>query len=130
MSYMQPPVAFDYVAASSVRCRKDNILIRWLPAPELSKSGLVALPRADFSREIEGKLAEVVSVGPGPAYERKCTTCGHPLNPFELGVKVGDTVIVDSPKCGEIVYVNGIEHRIVREAELLAVLEEDDETHT
>ncbi len=121
---MSSPIAFDYVSASSVRCRKDNVLIKWIEAPDTTKSGLVALPRADYARDIDGKLAEVVSVGPGPAYERKCESCGHPLNPFRMGVNVGDQVIVDNKRCGELVYVNGIEHRIVREAELLAVVEE------
>jgi co-chaperonin GroES (HSP10) len=40
-----------------------------------------------------------------------------------MEVNPGDRVIADGQQPGELVYVNGVEHRMVREAELLAVLE-------
>lgn len=118
------PVATDYVSAAHIRPRADNVLVKWVKPPEMTKSGLVALPKADFARDIDGKLAEVVSVGPGPSYKRKCDTCGQPRDRFAMAVNVGDKVIVDNRYCGELVFVNGEEHRIVREAEILGVIEE------
>lgn len=119
------PVATDYVHAEAIRCRNDNLVIAFCAAKETTDSGLVALPRADYAREIDGRLAEVLAVGPGPAYGSKCASCGSPKTPFDMAVRPGAKVIVDGKLCGELVFINGRECRIVRQAEILAVVEED-----
>ncbi len=123
MSTKLDPVDFDYISAEQVRCRNDNVLVRYEELPETTASGLVALPRSDYAREIDGKAAVVVGVGDGPSYKSNCEKCGKPRYPFGMSVKPGDRVIVDGKNRGERIWVNGIEHRLVREAELLAVLE-------
>ncbi len=112
----------DYISAQKLRVRNDNIAVRWAPLPDATPSG-IALPRSDYSREIDGRLAIVVAVGDGPAYSRKCEHCGTPRDPYPMEVKVGDRVIVDGRLVGEIILFEGEECRIVRQAELLAVVE-------
>ncbi len=118
-------VDYDYVSGGAVRPRNDNVVIKLEALPEFSKSGLVAMPRSDFTREIDGRAAVVVAVGDGQSYKANCDKCGRPRYPFGMGVKPGDRVIVDNKNCGERVFMNGEEMRIVREAELLAVVEAD-----
>jgi co-chaperonin GroES (HSP10) len=113
----------DYISGAQFRPRNDNVLIKWAPIPETTPSGLLALPKSDYAREIDGKLAVVVAVGDGPAYTRKCVHCGHPLDPYAMEVKPGDRVIVDGRLVGEIIVFEGQECRVVRQAELLAVVE-------
>lgn len=121
------PHAYDYVSAEHVRPRADNVLIRWAFESETTPSGLVALPKARDRRSIDGRLAIVVSAGDGPSPTRNCQHCGHALNPYPMGVRPGDVVVADGSQCGELLYVNGIEHRLVREAELLEVWEPETE---
>jgi co-chaperonin GroES (HSP10) len=113
---------FEYVEGD-VQPRNDNVLIRWEEIPETTESGLVALPRNDYARAIDGRAAIVVAAGPGPSYSAKCGECGKAKNPYPMGVKPGDRVIVDGRQVGEVIFVDGVEHRLVREAELLAVVE-------
>ena len=114
---------YDYIDAERIRPRNDNVLIRWANTPETTPSGLVALPANDNSRDIDGRLAVVVAVGEGPSYTTYCNKCCMPRHPHKMQVQVGDKVIADGRKVGELLYVNGLEHRMVRENELLAVVE-------
>jgi len=119
-----PSVHYTYEYVSGrIRPRNDNVLVKWEELPETTASGLVALPRNDYSRHIDGRAAIVVAVGDGPSYKAKCERCNRPRYPFPMGVKEGDRVIVDGRRVGEVVYVDGVEMRIVRECELLAVVE-------
>ena len=121
-----PSVHYDYEYVSGrVRARNDNVLIRWEELPETTSSGLVALPGLDFARAIDGRAAIVVSCGPGPSYAANCKECGKPKNPYPMGVQPGDRVIVDGRQVGEVIYLDGVEHRIVRENELLGVVEDE-----
>lgn len=118
-------VHYDYeYVTGTIRPRNDCVLVRWVEQPETTPSGLIALPKADYARGIDGREAIVVAVGPGPSYSANCRECGKPKNPYEMGCKPGDRVIVDGRQIGEVVFVEGVECRIVREAELLAVVEE------
>jgi co-chaperonin GroES (HSP10) len=126
-AYVPPAIAYDHVTAESVRCRNDSVLIRWAELPDTTPSGLVALPKLDCARDIDGRLAVVVAAGPGPSYTSKCPTCEKPRGPlFQMDVKPGDKVIADGRMVGELLYIDGVEHRMVRLAELLAVVEDDD----
>lgn len=115
------PVAYDYISAERIRCRNDSVLIRWEEGPEMTAGGIV-IPRNTRTKAIEGRIGIVVSCGPGPSYSSKCPTCEKPRSPYGMEVNPGDRVIADGQQPGELVYVNGVEHRMVREAELLAVL--------
>ena len=112
----------DYIAGERIRPRNDNLVVKWAPLPDATPSG-IALPRSDYSRSIDGRLAVVVAVGDGPAYTRKCEHCGAPKDPYPMEVNVGDNVIVDGKLVGEVIMFEGEECRIVRQAELLAVID-------
>jgi chaperonin GroES len=88
----------------------DNIVIKPAQAEEKSAGGIL-LPDAAKEKPIKGT---VVAVGPG-----RVLKTGKRLEP---GVKVGDVVLYGK-YAGNDIKIDGVEHKIVREAELLAKVE-------
>jgi chaperonin GroES len=88
----------------------DRIVILPNKAEEKTKSGIF-LPEAAKEKPLMGK---VVAVGPG-----KMTDDG---NRAALGVKVGD-IVVYGKYAGTEIDIDGAEHMICRESELLGVVE-------
>ena len=93
-----------------LRPLQDRVIVRQSEAEEKTKSGIV-LPDAAKEKPTKGK---VVSVGPG-----KLDDNGKPM---ELGVRVGDEVYYGKYS-GTDVEVNGEKFVILRESDLLGVLE-------
>lgn len=88
----------------------DRVVLVREDAPETTPSGLVLAPNA---RE-KSNRAKVVAVGPGRVSDEG--------NIVRTSVQVGQTVLIGK-WAGDIVQLDGTEHLIVREADILAVVE-------
>ena len=87
----------------------DRVVIQMVESEETTKSGIV-LPG---SAKEKPQVAEVVAVGPGAVVDGKTV-------PME--VKVGDKVLI-SQYAGTTVKLDGKENIIVRQSDILAVVE-------
>lgn len=87
----------------------DRVVVKMVETEETTKSGIV-LPG---SAKEKPQIAEVVAVGPGAKEDGK-------IVPME--VKVGDKVIM-SKYAGTEVKMDGVEYTIVKESDILAIVE-------
>ena len=88
----------------------DNVVIKATVAEETTKSGIVL---TSASKE-KPQIAEVVAVGPGGLVDGK---------EIKMTVKVGDKVIT-SKYSGTEVKADGVEYTIVRQGDILAIVED------
>lgn len=95
---------------TSVRPLDDRILVLPDPAEEKTKSGIF-LPEGAKEKPMTGK---VTAAGPGKLSDTGTRTA--------LSVKVGDTVLYGK-YAGTEIEIDGTKHLIVREGELLGVVE-------
>jgi len=93
-----------------VRPLADRILVKREEPSETVKGGII-IPDNAKEKPQEGK---VVAVGPGKA--------GDDGKPVKLEVKVGDRILMGKYS-GTEVKIDGIEHIIMREDDVLAVIE-------
>ncbi len=87
----------------------DRVVLKMVEAEETTKSGIIL---AGSAKE-KPQVAEVIAVGPGGNVEGKEVT---------MYVKTGDKVIT-SKYSGTEVKVDGEEYTIVRQSDILAVVE-------
>lgn len=87
----------------------DRVVIKMVEAEETTKSGIIL---AGSAKE-KPQVAEVVAVGPGGSVEGKEVT---------MYVNVGDKVIT-SKYSGTEVKMDGVEYTIVRQSDILAIVE-------
>lgn len=87
----------------------DRVVVKMIEAEETTKSGIIL---AGSAKE-KPQVAEVVSVGPGGLVDGKEVV---------MTVKVGDHVIT-SKYSGTEIKVDGVEYTIVRQGDILAVVE-------
>lgn len=87
----------------------DRVVIKMVEAVETTKSGLILTAAAQEKPQV----AEVVAVGPGGLVDGKEVT---------MNVKPGDRVIT-SKYSGTEVKCNGEEYTIVRQSDILAIVE-------
>ena len=87
----------------------DRVVIKMVEAEETTKSGIIL---AGSAKE-KPQVAEVIAVGPGGNVEGKDVV---------MYVKAGDKVIT-SKSSGTEVKVDGEEYTIVRQSDILAVVE-------
>lgn len=87
----------------------DRVVIKTVEAEETTKSGIIL---AGAAKE-KPQVAEVVAVGPGGIVE------GKEIN---MIVKVGDKVLT-SKYSGTEVKIDGEEYSIVRQSDILAIVE-------
>lgn len=87
----------------------DRIVIKMTEAEETTKSGLIL---AAASKE-KPQIAEVVAVGPGGVIDGE---------KVEMYLKVGDKVLL-SKYAGTEVKVDDVEYTILRQSEVLAIVE-------
>lgn len=87
----------------------DRVVIKAVEAEETTKSGIIL---AGAAKE-KPQVAEVVAVGPGGMVDG---------NEVVMNVKVGDRVIT-SQYAGNPVKVDGVEFSIVRQSDILAIVE-------
>jgi len=93
----------------NIRPLSDRVLIKRLEAEETTKSGILL---SGASKE-KPQEAEVIAVGPGKVEDGK---------EIKMEVKVGDIVLFSKYSGSEIKY-EGTEYIILKEDELLAVIE-------
>lgn len=87
----------------------DRVVLKSVEAEETTKSGIILTAASKEKPEI----AEVVAVGPGGVVDG---------NQVEMIVKVGDKVIT-AKYAGTEVKVDGEEYSIVRQADILAIVD-------
>ena len=87
----------------------DRVVIKLVAAEEKTKSGLILTASAQEKPQV----AEVVAVGPGGMIDGDVV---------KMEVKVGDHVIT-SKYSGTEVKVDGVEYTIVRQNDILAIVE-------
>ncbi|MBE6792601.1 MAG: co-chaperone GroES [Ruminococcaceae bacterium] len=87
----------------------DRVVIKMVEAEETTKSGIIL---AGSAKE-KPQIAEIVAVGPGGVVDGKEVT---------MHVKVGDRVLI-SRYAGNEVKVDGIEYTILRQDDILAIVE-------
>ncbi len=87
----------------------DRVVLKSVEAEETTKSGIILTAAAQEKPEI----AEVVAVGPGGIVDG---------NEVSMIVRVGDKVIT-AKYSGTTVKVDGVEYSIVRQSDILAVVE-------
>ena len=87
----------------------DRIVIKMTEAEETTKSGLIL---ASASKE-KPQIAEVVAVGPGGMVDGE---------KIDMYLKVGDKVLL-SKYAGTEVKVDDVEYPILRQSEVLAIVE-------
>lgn len=92
-----------------IRPLADRVVIKMVEAEETTKSGIILTGSAKEKPQV----AEVVAVGPGGLVEGK---------EVEMIVKVGDKVLT-SKYAGTEVKLDGEECTIVRQSDILAVVE-------
>ena len=87
----------------------DRVVIKNVEAEETTKSGIILAAAAKEKPEI----AEVVAVGPGGLVDG---------NEVKMTLKVGDKVLI-SKYAGTEVKVDGVEYSILRQSDVLAIVE-------
>lgn len=90
----------------------DHVLVKRLEAEEKTAGGIL-LP--DTAKEKQ-QIGEVIAVGPGKLNEKNGEL-------IPLSVKVGDKVVF-SKYAGSEVKIDGEEHSLMRESEILAILKD------
>lgn len=87
----------------------DRVVVKLVEAEEKTKSGIILTAAAKEKPEV----AEVIAVGPGGMVDGK---------EVKMTVKKGDKVIT-SKYAGTEVKVDGVEYTIVKQSDILAVVE-------
>ena len=87
----------------------DRVVVKAVEAEETTKSGIILAAAAKEKPQI----AEIVAVGPGGVVDGK---------EIKMNVKVGDKVLI-SKYAGNEVKVDGVEYSIIRQSEILAIVE-------
>lgn len=97
----------------NIRPLADRVVIKQVEAEETTKSGIILTAAA----QEKPSIAEIVAVGPGGVVDGK---------EVEMFVKVGEKVLI-SKYSGTEVKVDGQEYSIVRQDDILAVVESVEE---
>ena len=87
----------------------DKVVVKMVEAEETTKSGIIL----SGSAKEKPQVAQVVAVGPGGMVDG---------NEVVMNVKVGDKVITGKYS-GTEVKVDGVEYTIVKQSDLLAIVE-------
>ena len=87
----------------------DRVVLKAVEAEETTKSGIILTSSA----QEKPSIAEVVEVGPGGMVDG---------NEVVMSVKVGDKVIT-SKYSGTEVKIDGVEYSVVRQNDILAIVE-------
>jgi chaperonin GroES len=87
----------------------DRVVIKMAEVEETTKSGIIL---AGSAKE-KPQIAEIVAVGPGGVVDGK---------EIKMELKVGDKVLI-SKYAGTEVKIDGVEYSILRQSDVLAVVE-------
>lgn len=88
----------------------DRVLVKMVEAEQTTKSGIIL----NSGSQEKPQIAEVVAVGPGGIIDGE---------KVEMNVKIGDKVITGKYTGTEVKY-QGIDYIIVRQSDVLAIVEE------
>ena len=88
---------------------QDRVVIKMLEAEETTKGGIILTSSAQEKPQV----AEIVAVGPGGVVDGEKVV---------MEVKVGDKVLI-SKYAGTEVKVDGVEYTILRQSDVLAIVE-------
>ena len=94
----------------TIRPLVDRVVIKSVEAEETTKSGIILTAAA----QEKPAIAEIIAVGPGGMVDGK---------EVKMFVNVGDKVLI-SKYCGTEVKIDGVEYSIVRQDDILAVVED------
>jgi chaperonin GroES len=94
----------------AVKPLEDRVLVKPMDPETKTASGLY-LPESSKEKPVKG---EVIAVGPGKRLENGKRA--------EMGVRIGDTVVYGK-YAGTEVEIKNVKHLIMRESELLGVLQ-------
>ncbi|MCB9843093.1 MAG: co-chaperone GroES [Phycisphaeraceae bacterium] len=94
----------------AVKPLEDRVLVKPVERESKTDSGIY-LPESSKERPVQGK---VIAVGPGKLLDNGKRA--------ELGIKKGDTVVYGK-YAGSEVEIKGVDHLILRENEILGVIE-------
>ena len=94
----------------TIRPLADRVVIKAVEAEETTKGGIILTAAA----QEKPSIAEIVAVGPGGMVDG---------NEVKMFVKVGEKVLI-SKYAGTEVKVDGVEYSIVKQDDILAVVEE------
>ncbi len=94
----------------TIRPLADRVVIKAVEAEETTKSGIILTAAA----QEKPSIAEIVAVGPGGIVDG---------NEVKMFVKVGEKVLI-SKYAGTEVKVDGVEYSIVKQSDILAVVED------
>ncbi len=94
----------------TIRPLVDRVVIKSVEAEETTKSGIILTAAA----QEKPSIAEIVAVGPGGIVDGK---------EVKMFVKVGEKVLI-SKYSGTEVKIDGVEYSIVRQDDILAVVED------
>lgn len=94
----------------TIRPLADRVVIKAVEAEETTKSGIILTAAA----QEKPSIAEIVAVGPGGMVDG---------NEVKMFVKVGEKVLI-SKYAGTEVKVDGVEYSIVKQDDILAVVED------
>jgi chaperonin GroES len=95
--------------ASKIRPLQDRVIVKRVAEEEKTKGGII-IPDTAKEKPVEG---EIIAVGPGKVEDGKRVA---------LSVKAGDRVLFGK-YAGTEVKLDGVEHLILREDDILGVLE-------
>lgn len=95
---------------ASVRPTEDRVLVKPVEKESKTESGIY-LPESSKERPVHGK---VIAVGPGKRLENGKRA--------EMSVKKGDTIVYGK-YAGTEVEIKNVEHLILRESEILGIVE-------
>ena len=98
------------MTGNKIRPLHDRVIVKRLPEEEVTKGGII-IPDSAKEKPIQG---EVVAVGPGKTLDNGKTVA--------LDVMVGNKVLFGKYADNEV-KLDGTEHLILREDEILAVLD-------
>ena len=93
----------------TIKPLSDRVVIKTVEAEETTKSGIILTAAAQEKPQV----AEVVAVGPGGIVDGK---------EVKMMLKVGDRVLTGKYS-GTEVKLDGVEYRIVRQDDILAIVE-------
>ena len=96
--------------ATKIRPLQDRVIVKRVKEEEKSKGGII-IPDSAKEKPVEG---EVIAVGSGKVMDDG--------KQFALDVKKGDRVLFGK-YAGTEVKIDGVEHLILREEEILGVIE-------
>ena len=99
------------MAKTKFRPLHDRVVVRRIDAEEKSKGGII-IPDTAKEKPSEG---EVVAVGTW-ATSRRTARCGS------VGVKKGDRILSGNGYSGSDVKIDGVEHLIMKESDIMGVL--------